>query len=492
MKHFLLLKVAVLLSSLGLCQNLVPNYSFENYSACPPGSIVLAVPWKGGATSSLNAEYGNSCSPSICCGVPTNIYGYGYQYARTGNAYIGMYFRFEKNRNFRNYIQVKLIDSLKSGNCYYVEFFVNLYNVASFSVNNIGLLISDTFVVQQFSTPINANPQIVSYGNPVIPIDTLNWRKVAGIFVAKGGEQYITIGNFKDDANTDTIPTNFPIGIRYGAYYVDDVSVYSLADYSFKADAGPDTTLVTGDSVFVGTLLGGTITTTWYNSTGQVIANNVPGLYVQPTQNTFYILEQNVCGSITRDTVNVTVNPLPLQWLNFSASVVAGERLSEDVALHWQTANEENVSHFTIQRSYSGINEFENVGQVKAKNRPWNEYSYMDQSMRNARQAIALYRLQSTDKDGKSSYSAIRRVVFPTHPLLLTIYPNPAKDIITVVYPNLKSLVISDVTGRVVADRKYAGDNEVDINISQLIKGVYFVKVIGTNGNIVSQKLVIE
>ncbi len=116
----------------------------------------------------------------------------------------------------------------------------------------------------------------------------------------------------------------------------------------------------------------------------------------------------------------------------------------------------------------------------------------MDQSRRNAKQAMALYRLQSIDKDGKSSYSAIRKVVFPTHPLLLTIYPNPAKDIITVVYPNLKSLVISDVTGRVVADRKFAADNEVDINISQIIKGVYFVKVIGENGNIVSQKLVIE
>lgn len=103
-----------------------------------------------------------------------------------------------------------------------------------------------------------------------------------------------------------------------------------------------------------------------------------------------------------------------------------------------------------------------------------------------------LYRIQSMDKDGKSSYSAIRRVVFTKQNLPLTIYPNPAKDIITVVYPNLKSLVITDVAGRVVADRKYAGDNEVDVSISQLNKGVYFVKVIGTNGNMETQKLIIE
>ena len=43
--------------------------------------------------------------------------------------------------------------------------------------------------------------------------DTLNWIKVSSSFIAIGGENYITIGNFRDTANT--------IGLGY--YYIDDV-----------------------------------------------------------------------------------------------------------------------------------------------------------------------------------------------------------------------------------------------------------------------------
>jgi hypothetical protein len=58
---------------------------------------------------------------------------------------------------------------------------------------------------------------------PPVP-DTVSWVKVSGSFIAKGGEQYLTIGNFQ---NTDHIH----ISSHY--IYVDDVSLWYC---------GPDTT----------------------------------------------------------------------------------------------------------------------------------------------------------------------------------------------------------------------------------------------------------
>ena len=77
---------------------------------------------------------------------------------------------------------------------------------------------------------IQRSPQILQYGNPIIN-DTLNWIKVGGIFTARGGEQYITIGNFNDDNTTDTVfvdSTGWNGGIAY--YYIDDVSVMLCSD----------------------------------------------------------------------------------------------------------------------------------------------------------------------------------------------------------------------------------------------------------------------
>ena len=58
--------------------------------------------------------------------------------------------------------------------------------------------------------------------------------RVAGSYIATGGEKYLTIGNFKDDVNSDT--TFIESGLYWGAYYyIDDVCVStdSLECYNF-------------------------------------------------------------------------------------------------------------------------------------------------------------------------------------------------------------------------------------------------------------------
>jgi hypothetical protein len=105
-------------------QNLVPNPSFETYTACPTGSSQLnkATPWVGTNGSS---DYFNSCA-----GPPINVpnAAYGYQQARTGNAFSGIYFINGYSVNYREYSQVKLTTPLTVGDCYLVKFYVNCVN----------------------------------------------------------------------------------------------------------------------------------------------------------------------------------------------------------------------------------------------------------------------------------------------------------------------------------------------------------------------------
>ncbi|MCC6726159.1 MAG: T9SS type A sorting domain-containing protein, partial [Saprospiraceae bacterium] len=81
--------------------------------------------------------------------------------------------------------------------------------------------------------------------------------------------------------------------------------------------------------------------------------------------------------------------------------------------------------------------------------------------------------------------------------LSLSVYPNPAQDILNVAInaETMQDMTISLVTieGKLVAERKLQmqGKQQMLLNVSQLPAGFYFVKVATDKGNIVT-KVVIE
>ncbi len=472
--------------------NLVPNPSFEQFTICPSAiksdkPDIWYKPDKGGAA------YRNNCSQLTTAGVPYHftVGGTGFQYPRIGFGYV---FMFYYNTGSHNYFQIKLKDSLKAGHCYYSECYVNLSNPFKLACNNQGILLTRQAIYVDTANAamiLPANPQIVNYGNSIIS-DTLNWVKVSSVFTASGGEQYLTLGNFKDDNNTSFKVVNPTGGYKGAAYYVDDVSLYALDSFPLKADAGPDTTITLGDSVFIGSLTNGIPNITWYNMAGNVIDTGRPGFFVHPTVTTSYIIEQTVCGYYSRDTVTVTVNVMPLHWLGLSLTPGPspwGEG-RKTTLLRWQTANEFNVSHFNIQRSYRGTNEFENVGQVSANNKPYNEYSFVDDEV-NVTASWVLYRLQSVDKDGMRSYSEIRRVRFENDKARLLVYPNPTTGILNIEYKEIKGVSLMDVTGREIMKKAWHdGGNKIQLDISNLPRGLYIIKAVNSDTNIQSQKFI--
>ena len=105
----LLLLIFIFYNNIIVAQiNLVPNYSFENYTICPSASYnILPLPWYLSTTVLQNGGgYRNACDTGKFAGVPYNYSGgQNFQYARTGSAYYGQEYL---NGTSRVYIQVKL------------------------------------------------------------------------------------------------------------------------------------------------------------------------------------------------------------------------------------------------------------------------------------------------------------------------------------------------------------------------------------------------
>ncbi len=220
--------VIILLSTLKCFSqiNLVPNPSFESYDSCPynDGQITFANSWFQPYTPQSSSDYLNICSPDTILGVPQNAYGY--QLAKTGDAYASItagYFIFSSN--YREYIEAELIDTLQTNKHYCVSFYASFVNRSKKACDGMGAYLSPGMVT--YSTPpwgvLNLIPQLQNPSGNILD-DTANWVLISDTILAQGGEKFITIGNFTNDANINYIQNNYGV-YNYSQYYIDDVSV---------------------------------------------------------------------------------------------------------------------------------------------------------------------------------------------------------------------------------------------------------------------------
>ena len=182
---------------------------------------------------------------------------------------------------------------------------------------------------------------------------------------------------------------------------------------------------------------------------------------------------------------------LPLTLLNFDVS-----KQTTTARLNWQTTHEVNTAYFNVQRSADAIN-FITIGKIAAKtaNAQQNDYSYTD-NIASLKAGKIYYRLQMTDNDGKSTYSRIAYITINDKGSYLTLYPNPAHGYFVIGnYENMDvskgSVVVRDMTGRMLISQKFSNATEQKINIASLAKGLYTVSIV-TPGKVHTQKLLVE
>jgi gliding motility-associated-like protein len=204
-------------------ENLVPNGSFEIITECPSGADLFKVNgWF--SPNQATPDFFNSCAEIVNnCSVPVN--GFGFQEAKDGEGYAGIvvYSYSQDSSNYREYAQIKLKEKLKVNSLYKVTYFINQSNFSPLAVNNICFGFSKDTIGQYFQNILI--PFYVST-NKLLLRDTVNWIEISDFYLASGGEEYLTIGNFKTDSQTDTLTMNLSSTDVY--YFIDDVSVIEL------------------------------------------------------------------------------------------------------------------------------------------------------------------------------------------------------------------------------------------------------------------------
>lgn len=294
--------------------NLVPNPSFEDTLSCvitPPQ--FYAKIWD----QYQSCDYYNNIMHPHCFGsqtIPSN--SIGFQYPRTGNAYSGFATFANNASNYREWLQIKLSDSLIAGKTYCINFYYSCAENSKYATDKLGAYVSANGVNLTALSFIQYNPQIFTPNGTTLNNMT-SWNQVSGSFTATGGEKYITLGNFFDDLTTNKSTLSPPVASAYSYYYIDDVSIL-LTDVA--AFAGNDTTMC-GDSTYIGrpSEVGLNDDCIWYVLGNATPIDTIAGLWVKPGSTTSYVLEQNICGTITYDTVTVTVKP-NLSLLNFNGT----------------------------------------------------------------------------------------------------------------------------------------------------------------------------
>jgi len=144
-------------------------------------------------------------------------------------------------------------------------------------------------------------------------------------------------------------------------------------------------------------------------------------------------ITSNSLGSFGRLAIGSVSFPLPLKFVSFSAV-----KENASVKLKWQTANEEGVRNYEVQRSVEG-NGFITIATVNATNMDQQWYQFLDHMVPSSK---SYYRIKANDVDGKSITSKTI-VVTGDNIQKIQLVSNPVKTTIQLATQNIPKSVYS-------------------------------------------------
>lgn len=234
MKYLYLLIILYCISDFLYAQtNLVPNPGFEEgscptfYSGVSTGDVEEWFAPTGGSS-----DYFHSCASAASTVNMPDTYWWGFSPSHFCDAMVGV-FTYEAGFEYREYVTVQFTEPLEAGVTYYVEFWVTTSFMQgtgydfTLATDEVGAFISEESPDMIGYGPIEEIPQIENTEGNYLE-DSATWYNVSGLYTALGGEEYITLGNFKDDDETDYIimyDTDPSGEVLSGYVFFDDVVV---------------------------------------------------------------------------------------------------------------------------------------------------------------------------------------------------------------------------------------------------------------------------
>lgn len=229
-------------------ENLVPNPGFEEYVRCPgdfsesPGEFSVTG-WRSATRGT--PDHFHACSRGDA-NVPYNWAGVADAFE--GDGYAGIFVWMNTDNQYREYLQCQLTQPLLKDSSYRISFRYKLSSYSKYAADRIGLLLTDTIVTRRDDRPLKEIPTLSVIQDSALTRTTGLWEKAAMDYKARGGERYLTIGNFFDNETTGYYRIIFrniaqPMLAKSAYYYVDNVEVAPKYLLSDTPDLLPDFSL---------------------------------------------------------------------------------------------------------------------------------------------------------------------------------------------------------------------------------------------------------
>ncbi|MBL7927101.1 MAG: T9SS type A sorting domain-containing protein [Bacteroidia bacterium] len=182
-------------------------------------------------------------------------------------------------------------------------------------------------------------------------------------------------------------------------------------------------------------------------------------------------------------TITSDLIPLPIQWLSFEVT-----KQQTNATLQWAVLNQNNASHYEIQRSLTG-NLFEPIGIVTAN--PNGYYTYSDNISKRSNEII-YYRIKQYDFNGNYTYSMVKSIANKLQSPLL-IFPNPAYDVLAIKHPKIgqAALTVYNSNGQLCYSLQSVFDSDqTEIKINHLISGLYTIQLTTQSGMVYQNRFI--
>lgn len=174
---------------------------------------------------------------------------------------------------------------------------------------------------------------------------------------------------------------------------------------------------------------------------------------------------------------NIKNSVLPLELIDFQAI-----QKEPFINLNWTTAREVNIEQYEIERSEDGET-FKHIKTVTASgnNNETQAYTTIDEQPLEGK---SYYRLKIMEESGQYEFSPIR-VVNRVEKFFFKVYPNPAQDFVLLHYSNnsfetdlsAELLNAAGQTLKSISLNGAKGIHQVEIDLSDLAAGIYFVRL---------------
>jgi len=154
----------------------------------------------------------------------------------SGNAFAGM-INWLPGREYREYLTGQLNKPLEKGKTYSFKMKVCTGAYGQYLVNQMGVYFNkERYKDNTHQFTIKASPQVILNVQGMVK-EPEKWIEVENTFIAQGGEQYFTIGNFLND--TFTVHSQ-----RQGGYYLCPFAYYYIDDMCVIPSNGVTNTIV--------------------------------------------------------------------------------------------------------------------------------------------------------------------------------------------------------------------------------------------------------